>query len=116
MGGPDVDTFRELMQQMLHVVRRRRLVIGFPFWMGRAAGQVFGAIRAITLGLAPAPVTVDQVRQLARDNVVGENMGTLADLGVKPTSMEAILPSYLWMYRPQGQYTALQESARNLKG
>ncbi len=116
LGGPDVNTFRELMVEMLRVVRRRRLVVGFPFWMGRAAGTVFGAIKGITLGLAPAPVTVDQVRQLAHDNVVSGDTKTFADLGIRPASLESVLPSYLWMYRPSGQYAALKESARNLRG
>ena len=116
LGGPDVNTFRELIVEMLEVIRRRRLVIGLPFWVGRAMGRVFGAIRAITLGLAPAPVTVDQVRQLARDNVVGPDAKSFADLGIEPTALEAVLPSYLWQFRPSGQYAALKESARNLKG
>ncbi|MDJ1017555.1 MAG: complex I NDUFA9 subunit family protein [Paracoccaceae bacterium] len=115
LGGPDVNTFRELITEMLEVIRRRRLVIGLPFWVGRAMGRVFGAIRGITLGLAPAPVTVDQVRQLARDNVVGPDAKSFADLGIEPTALEAVLPSYLWQFRPSGQYAALKESARNLK-
>jgi uncharacterized protein YbjT (DUF2867 family) len=116
LGGPDVNTFRELIRQMLEIIRRRRLVIGLPFWVGRMMGRVFEGIRFLTGGLAPAPVTVDQVRQLARDNVVGENASTFADLGISPTSLEAVLPSYLWQFRPSGQYAAVKESARNLRG
>jgi NADH dehydrogenase len=116
LGGPDVNTFRELIQQMLHVIRRQRLIIGFPLWMGRLMGRVFDILRKITLGLAPAPVTYDQAKQLARDNVVTGTVKTFADLGLKPTSLEAVLPSYLWRFRPSGQYAALKESARNLKG
>ena len=41
---------------------------------------------------------------------------TLEDLGIHPTSLDAVLPSYLWMFRPSGQYAALKESAKNLKG
>ncbi len=115
LGGPDVNTFRELMHEMLDFIRRRRLVIGFPFWMGRAAGRIAGALKFITLGLSPAPVTVDQVKQLAHDNVVSESEKTFDDLGIKPTSLESVLPSYLWMYRPAGQYETLTESARNLR-
>jgi NADH dehydrogenase len=70
----------------------------------------------LTGGLAPAPVTVDQVRQLARDNVVSDAAKSLADLGIRPTSLEAVLPSYLWMFRPDGQYSDLTRSARNLRG
>jgi len=117
LGGPDVSTFRELIVEMLGVIRRRRLVLGFPLWMGRMAGSVFGVIRAMTGGLAPAPITKDQAIQLANDNVVGtDGMGTLADLGIKATSLEAVLPSYLWMFRPDGQYSDLTRSAKNLRG
>lgn len=116
LGGPDVNTFRELVQQMLGIIRRRRLVIGLPFWTGRAMGRVFGALSYLTGGLAPAPVTVDQVKQLERDNVVSEGARTLADLGIQATALEAVLPSYLWMYRPDGQYSDLTRSAKNLKG
>ncbi len=116
LGGPDVFTFRELIQQMLDVIRRRRLVVGLPFWVGRAMGRVFGALGFLTGGLAPSPVTVDQVRQLARDNVVTGQTMTFADLGISPTSTGAVLPSYLWIFRPDGQYSDLTRSARNLKG
>jgi NADH dehydrogenase len=116
LGGPEVETFRGLIQTMLGVVRRRRLVVGLPFWVGRAMGRVFGALSFLTGGLAPAPVTVDQVRQLARDNVVSDGAKSLTDLGIRPTSLEAVLPSYLWMFRPDGQYSDLTRSAKNLRG
>lgn len=116
LGGPDINTFRELIQQMLDVIRRRRLVIGLPFFLGRAMGRVFGALSFLTGGLAPQPITLDQVHELTRDSVVGEGVGTLQDLGIRPTSVEAVLPSYLWMFRPDGQYSELTRSAKNLRG
>ena len=116
LGGPDVASFRDLVAQMLEVIRRRRLVIGLPFWAGRAMARVFGAIGFLTGGLAPQPVTLDQVRQLGRDNVVSEGARGLADLGIAPSAMSAILPSYLWQFRPDGQYSDLTRSARNLRG
>ncbi len=115
LGGPDVASFRELIQEMLGVIRRRRLVIGFPLWLGRIAGRVFGALSFLTGGLAPSPITFDQALQLADDNVVGDDVKTFADLGIVPTDMEAILPEYLWMYRPDGQYNEITKSAQRLK-
>ena len=115
LGGPDVDSFRELIDQMLAVVRRRRLVLPLPFWIGSAMGHVTGAISAITGGLAPQPITVDQVRSLREDNVVSGNEKTFSDLGITPASIEAVIPSYLWQFRPSGQYAELKESARNLR-
>ena len=116
LGGPEVASFRNLIKSMLDVIRRRRLVLGFPFWMGRMLATVTGAVSSLTGGLAPQPVTADQLKELTRDNVVSEGAQTLEDLGIRPTSMDAILPSYLWMFRPSGQYASLKESAKNLKG
>ena len=116
LGGPEVASFRELIKTMLDVVRRRRLVIGFPFWMGRVLAAITGVASSLTGGLAPQPVTRDQLKELTRDNVVSEGAKGLDALGIAPSSMDAILPSYLWMFRPSGQYAALKESARNLKG
>ena len=115
LGGPEVATFRELITHMLDVIRRRRLVLGFPFWLGRVMATVTGAVSSLTGGLAPQPVTSDQIKELTRDNIVSDGARGLADLGISPTSMEAVLPSYLWMFRPSGQYSALKDSAKNLK-
>jgi NADH dehydrogenase len=60
-------------------------------------------------------ITRDQVKSLAADNVVSEGAKGLADLGIQPTATEALLPEYLWSYRPSGQYAAIKKSARNLR-
>jgi NADH dehydrogenase len=52
------------------------------------------------------PLTRDQVRLLERDNVVGANALTLADLGIQPTALELVVPSYVARYRPGGRFTA----------
>lgn len=115
LGGPDVSTFRDLMEDMLAVIHRRRLVLNIPFWAARIMAGVFSIGGAITGGLAPQPITPDQVRSLAYDNVVSEGAKGLTDLGITPTAMEAILPDYLWRFRPSGQYDAIKDSAKNLK-
>ena len=116
LGGPEVASFAELMHSMLKVIRRRRLVLPLPFWVGGVMARVTGALSALTGGLAPQPVTTDQLKSLRSDNVVNNDAKGFAELGVQPTSLEAVLPSYLWQFRPSGQYEALKESARNLKG
>jgi NADH dehydrogenase len=115
LGGPDVATFRDLMVRMLGIIRRRRLVMDVPLWLGRIMGVAFDALHAVTLGLVKGPVTLDQVRSLARDNVVTGRTGTFADLGIQPASMEAVLPEYLWRFRPTGQYEVMTESAKRLR-
>ena len=116
LGGPDVDTLRGLMGRMLPVIKRRRLVLNLPFFVGRIMAFGFDALQAVTLGLIENKVlTGDQVRTLRQDSVVSAGAKGFADLGIEPTSMETVLPEYLWTYRPSGQYAAIKDSAKNLK-
>ncbi|EPX77538.1 complex I NDUFA9 subunit family protein [Litoreibacter arenae] len=115
LGGPEVATFRDLMQTMLDMVRRRRLIVNIPFFIAGIMGSAFDLVNKISFGLINGPLTRDQVRNLKRDNVVAEDAMTFADLGIRRTALEAIIPDYLWRFRPSGQYDAIKESARNLR-
>ena len=104
------------MTQMLAVIQRRRLVLNIPFIAARVMAFGFDILQAVTLGVFKnGMITADQVRSLRRDNVVAPGAKSLVDLGVTPTAMAAVLPEYLWRYRPSGQYAAIKDSARNLR-
>jgi len=97
LGGPDVFTFRDLMSVTLRAIGRRRLLVPVPLPV-MSLGAVFA-------GLLPnPPLTVDQVRLLAVDNVVGYDAKGLSDLGITATPVSAILPEYMGCYRPGGQF------------
>ena len=116
LGGPDVRTLHELADEMLTTIRRRRLVLNLPFWVGSITGGALDIAQAVSLGLfANSILTRDQVRNLRNDNVVSDGALSLADLGIKPVATQATLPEYLWRYRPSGQYSSIKESAKNLK-
>jgi NADH dehydrogenase len=103
LGGPRIYTLREAIELMLKVTRRRRLVLNLPFFVAK--------IQAWFLQILPKPLlTVDQVKLLRHDNVVSEGARTLEDLGIRPTAAEGVVESYLYAYRPQGQYTQLTEN------
>jgi uncharacterized protein YbjT (DUF2867 family) len=107
LGGPEVLTFRQCMEEMLEVIDRKRMFVSIPWWAARMQGSI--------LGLLPNPLlTSDQVTLLQSDNVVSaeaEKEGrTLAGIGIRPQSTAAILPSYLWKYRPAGQFTRKTEA------
>ncbi|MEM9146249.1 MAG: complex I NDUFA9 subunit family protein [Pseudomonadota bacterium] len=103
LGGPNVYTFRALIELMLRVIRRRRLIVDIPFFAARIQGMI--------LGLLPnPPITTDQVRLLESDNVVSEGALGFEALGIVPEAPEGIIESYLYPYRPYGQYAALTES------
>lgn len=116
LGGPDVLSLREIVNKMLSVIGRRRLVLNLPFWLGSIVAGAFDAVQGITLGLVPNGIlTRDQVRSLKSDNVVSDDAMSFADLGIEPSALAAILPEYLWPYRQSGQFAAIKDSAKNLK-
>ena len=116
LGGPDVASMRDLLVQMLSVIRRKRVILNLPYFAANMMAFGFDMVQAITLGLIENKVlTRDQVKNLKIDNVVSEGAKTFADLGIDPASMASVLPDYLWCYRTSGQYSAIKESAKNLR-
>lgn len=116
LGGPEAASFADLMRRMLGVIQRRRLVLNVPIFAMRPLAFVMDMVNAVTMGLVPnALITRDQLDSLTVDNVVAPGARGLADLGVRSTAMDAVLPEYLWRYRPSGQYAAIKASAKNLK-
>lgn len=101
LGGPEVETYRQLMQRVLAVTGRSNPLL--PLGPGLAR------LLALPMGLLPTPLlTADQVIQLQSDNIVSaaalRERRTLAAFGITPTPMEAILPSYMWRFRKHGQF------------
>lgn len=109
-GGPEIRTFRELVQFVLDVTERRRLIVSLPTPVARMQGSVLGFLDTLTLGLLPDAfvMTRDQAIMLETDNVVSEAAKregrTLEGLGILPDSCEAIVPSYLVRFRKTGQF------------
>lgn len=116
LGGPDVRTFRELMEDMLEECRRKRVIFDMPFWIARIAAFGFDLMQAVSFGLfTNTMLTRDQVKSLAKDNIVSDGARGFDSLGIEPVTMDAILPEYLWRFRTGGQYEAITESAKNLR-
>lgn len=104
LGGPDIKSFKELMEFMLATIERRRLLLPVPFAVMK--------LQAMVLQFAPnPPLTPDQVELLKTNNVVAataRNEGrTLEGLGIVPNSVAAVVPGYLWRFRKTGQFTGL---------
>jgi len=95
LGGPKIYTFREILEFILKTTGRRRLLLSIPY--------AVGAIQARLFELLPKPLlTRDQLLLLQRDNVVAPGSPTLADLGITPKAVEAIVPTYLARFRRGG--------------
>ncbi len=117
LGGPEVKSFAALMRQMCDVIMRRRIVLSLPGFAVWPLAFGFDMLQAVSLQLIENKVlTRDQLKSLCTDNVVAEGAKGFAYLGITPERMGPILPSYLWKFRPTGQYDEMTASARNLKG
>ena len=102
LGGPEVLSFREILEYILQVTDRKRMLLSLPFGLAR--------MKAALLQFAPGALklTPDQIELLQVDNVVSEAAKaaglTLQGLGITPDSLEAIAPQYLWRFRAAGQF------------
>ncbi len=100
LGGPDVMSFKEILQLICTSTHRHPLLLPWPFFLA--------SINAFFLQVLPNPLlTVDQVRMLRHDTVVSDSdVCTFADLGITTAATDVIVPTYLWPYRPSGQFDA----------
>ena len=101
LGGPEVRSFKELMQFVLKTIERKRLLVPLPFFAAK--------MQAAFLQFAPKPLlTPDQVELLRTDNVVSDAAQregrTLKAFGIEPETIETIVPTYLWRFRKTGQF------------
>jgi NADH dehydrogenase len=97
LGGPRIYTFREVIELVLSEIRRTRRFVDLPFGLA--------AFQARLMSILPnPPLTADQVELLKGDNIASSGALTLASLGLAPTPVEAILPSYLDRFRRGGWY------------
>jgi NADH dehydrogenase len=110
LGGPEIRTLRQMMELVFEVTERRRVIVPVPSAVARAQGSVMGFLDKLTLGLLPNEIvtTRDQAILLETDNVVSESAvsegRTIQGLGVTPTTIEAMVPTYLVRFRKTGQF------------
>ena len=101
LGGPEIVTFRECMELMLKVIGRKRLLLPVPWGVASVLGSILQVLPGKVL-------TADQVRELRSDNIVSEAAiaegRTIQALGIEPTTLEAVLPTYLSQFRVRGEY------------
>ncbi|HEY3679082.1 MAG TPA: complex I NDUFA9 subunit family protein [Bradyrhizobium sp.] len=102
LGGPEVLTMREIIEIILAITGRDRMLVPLPFGLAK--------LKSMFLQFAPGALklTPDQVELLRADNVVSDTAKaaglTLEGLGIAPDSLEAVAPQYLWRFRAAGQF------------
>ncbi|ODT48300.1 MAG: 3-beta hydroxysteroid dehydrogenase [Pelagibacterium sp. SCN 63-126] len=102
LGGPDIESHKVLMERILREAGRNRPLLPLPSGLARFQASLLGILPFKPL------ITVDQVNLLGIDNVVSEaaikEKRTLAAFGITPTSMDEILPTYMWRFRRHGEF------------
>ncbi|MBA4172701.1 MAG: complex I NDUFA9 subunit family protein [Hyphomicrobium sp.] len=106
IGGPEVLSFRQLLDRTQLWSGRKRGYLGLPFALAKLQ-----ALLTWPLPSSMRPITVDQVRMLEKDSVVGAQAKsegrTLEGLGVSGAhATGAIVPAYLERFRPRGQFAS----------
>lgn len=116
LGGPEVLSLRQILEEVCRVTGRKRLLAPLPFPLARILGSVLQVVDTLTLGLLPDELmlTRDQVTLLESDNIVSTSATKegrdFAGLGLAPTSVEAVISSYLWRFRKTGQFDTARAS------
>lgn len=111
LGGPEVESFRDLLDFTLQTIGRKRLLVPVPWPVAQVQGMI--------MELLPKPLlTRDQVELLKHDNVVSEEAArdgrTLPGLGITARGIEAIVPAYLYRYRKAGEFSGTGEKPREI--
>ena len=97
LGGPEVFTFKELMEILLREIKKKRFLISIPFGVAK--------FQSYFMQFMPKPLlTPDQVELLKHNNIVSGNYPTLKDLKITGTSIQNILPKYIYRFRQGGQF------------
>ena len=97
LGGPENYSFKELMEILLTEIKKKRFLVPVPFG--------FAKFQSYFLQMMPNPLlTPDQVELLKHNNVVSGDYSTLKDLGITGTSIQSILPKYIYRFRAGGQF------------
>jgi NADH dehydrogenase len=91
LGGPEIISFKEIIDFVLLKIRKKRIYFSLSFSMAKLIGIIFSIVPV-------APITLDQVRLLEKDNIVPEKEKGFKELGIKPSSIYLLAEEYLNRY------------------
>ena len=97
--GPEVITFKEILEKLLKLMNKKRLLLPFPLLLANLTAKIFE--------LLPKPIiTQDQLRLLKFDNVVSGKYKTNTDIGLPSKRFfEKEVEKYSYMWRDGGQFS-----------
>ena len=97
--GPEIITFKEILQRLLKLIDKKRILIHFPLPLANISARFFE--------LMPYPlITRDQIRILKYDNISSGKYKTNSDIGVPSKRyFNDEIKKYCYMWKEGGQFS-----------
>ena len=97
--GPEEISFKELLEKLLRLIDKRRILLPFPIVLAKFSAKFFEML--------PNPLlTSDQLKLLKYDNIQSGKYKTNSDLGVPSVRFfEKEVKKYCFMWRDGGQFS-----------
>ena len=97
--GPEIMTFKEIIQKLLGLIGKKRILIPLPLPLARASARFFEVM--------PKPLlTRDQLKLLKYDNIASGKYKTNSDIGLPSKRyFEQEVKKYCYMWREGGQFS-----------
>ena len=105
--GPDVLSLKEILQKLLKLINKKRLLIPLPFFAAKISAKFFQ--------LFPKPLlTVDQLNLLKYDNILSNKYQTNYDIGIPSTKLfDEEVEKYCYMWKEGGQFSTKKYNQTN---
>ncbi len=107
--GPEVISFKQLLEKLLFLINKKRILIPFPLPLAKLSAQFFEKF--------PKPLlTRDQLRLLKYDNIASGKYKTNSDIGIPSLRyFEKEVKKYCYMWREGGQFSTEKYNTQNLE-
>ena len=107
--GPEIISFKELLQKLLYLINKKRILLPFPLPLAKFSARFFE--------LLPNPLlTSDQLRLLKYDNISSGKYKTNSEIGIPSIRyFEEEVKKYCYMWREGGQFSTEKYTSKDLE-
>ena len=105
--GPEIITFKEILQRLLNLIDKKRILLPFPLPLAELSARFFE--------LMPKPLlTRDQLRLLAHSNIATGKYKTNSDIGMPSKRyFDEEVKKYCYMWKEGGQFSTEKYTSNN---
>ena len=107
--GPEIFSFKELLQKLLILISKKRILLPFPLLLAEFSASFFE--------LLPNPLlTRDQLRLLKYDNIPSGKYKTNSDIGIPSIRFfDKEVKKYCYMWRDGGKFSTEKYTLEDIK-